>query len=405
MTFVSFPARITITDVPGRNRTSTRTGGWDKWFRPAARRTVSYPKECARSYPKECARQAPRKAFTLLEILLVFGLLVVLLGALAMAIDLHLRVSHLGRQRVEEAQLARVLLQRIAEDIRGAVPPESMDAQSLAKTLITLLRDSAGNLDLGSLAGLSESNTTGSGRSSSGSGTGSTSGESTSSTATGTTEGEEEETSETILGVPRSVPGLYGGPDWLQVDVSRLPRVEEYDLAFTSSNSATNWEWNQLSEVKMVLYGLMIPGSTMSISQTRLTPEGWGLYRDEVDRAVGALASEQNVLDQKVRAVGPIAPEVVWLEFWYFDGTQWYDSWDSEAQGGLPVAVEIVLGLDMSRSLSWRQATAEGSLEEIIVEPRTLYRLVVYLPSARPTPSSSTESEDTTESQGTASTE
>ncbi len=51
---------------------------------------------------------------------------------------------------------------------------------------------------------------------------------------------------------------------------------------------------------------------------------GLGASPDEVDRAIGALASEQNVLDQKVRANLP-SPEVVYLEFWYFDGLQWYD--------------------------------------------------------------------------------
>ena len=353
-------------------------------------------------------RQSTRGAFTLLEILLVFGLLAVLLGALAMAIDLHLRVAHLGRQRVEEAQLARVLLQRIADDIRGAVPPESIDVQSLARTLTAVLRESSGNLELSNLASLAGGTLSGSDRSSSGSSTstsGSTSLGGTSGTG-GETEEAEDETEEITLGVPRSVPGLYGGPDWLQVDVSRLPRPEDYDAYLTSQSSlGTDWQWNRLSEVKTVLYGLMIPGSTMSISQTRVSPEGWGLYRDEVDRAVGALASEQNVLDQKVRATGPIAPEVVWLEFWYFDGTEWYDSWDSEAQGGLPVAIEIVLGLDMSRSLSQPETADATLLEEVITEPNTLYRLVVYLPSARATAAEATETESASESERTEATE
>ncbi|MCS7237652.1 MAG: hypothetical protein NZ899_05200 [Thermoguttaceae bacterium] len=362
-----------------------------------------------------------QRGFTLLELVLAFGLLVVVLGALALSVDLHLRVSQLGRQRVEEAQLARVILQRIADDIRGAVPPQTADFESLAKTLSSLL-EGVETLPL-SDAGLTESESQGqsgqqtsggssqqgtnrssgsqsSGQMSTGSGgsmsTGS-SGSGETSSESGESEEGEEETTETILGVPRSVPGLYGGPDWLQVDVSRIPRPDEYQAFWpTGITGSEGWELNRVSEMKTILYGLMIPGSTMSMSQTLVSTDAWGLYRDEVDRAAGALASEQNVLDQKVRSVGPLAPEVVWLEFWYFDGIQWYDSWDSEAQGGLPVAIEVIIGLDMSRSPAVANAAATelAGSEPVLNEPQTLYRTVIYLPVAQPTASQTASTEE-----------
>jgi hypothetical protein len=34
-------------------------------------------------------------------------------------------------------------------------------------------------------------------------------------------------------------------------------------------------------------------------------------------------------------------PEVIWLEFRYFDGSRWLSSWDSQSEGRLPVAVEM----------------------------------------------------------------
>jgi hypothetical protein len=40
-----------------------------------------------------------------------------------------------------------------------------------------------------------------------------------------------------------------------------------------------------------------------------------------------------------------LAPEVVEISFMYFDGTQWYEEWDSTLQQGLPVAIEIKLSL------------------------------------------------------------
>jgi prepilin-type N-terminal cleavage/methylation domain-containing protein len=63
-----------------------------------------------------------RRAFTLLEVILALALAAVVLGLLAMAVEIHLRVADKSRFRVEEAQLARTLLERIAEDLRNAVP-------------------------------------------------------------------------------------------------------------------------------------------------------------------------------------------------------------------------------------------------------------------------------------------
>ena len=63
-----------------------------------------------------------RRAFTLLEVILALALAAVVLGLLAMAVEIHLRVADKSRFRVEEAQLARTLLERIAEDLRNAIP-------------------------------------------------------------------------------------------------------------------------------------------------------------------------------------------------------------------------------------------------------------------------------------------
>ena len=69
-------------------------------------------------------------AYTLLEILLALALTTVILGLVAMAIHVHLRVADVSRGRVEEAQLARSLLQRIAGDLRNAIPYSSGTSSS-----------------------------------------------------------------------------------------------------------------------------------------------------------------------------------------------------------------------------------------------------------------------------------
>lgn len=70
-------------------------------------------------YPRPLAAS---RGYTLLEILLALALTVVILGLVAMAIHVHLRVAQVSREQVEEAQLARVLLQRIAGDLRNVLP-------------------------------------------------------------------------------------------------------------------------------------------------------------------------------------------------------------------------------------------------------------------------------------------
>lgn len=63
-----------------------------------------------------------RSGFTLLEIILVLALTMVLLGLLGLAVDVHLRVTDASRNAVEQSQLARLLLQRLAGDLRNAIP-------------------------------------------------------------------------------------------------------------------------------------------------------------------------------------------------------------------------------------------------------------------------------------------
>ena len=77
-------------------------------------------------HPKvQCRRAssvARRSAFTLLELILALGLTIVILGLVVMAIYIHLGVTEKSRGKVEEVQTARALLQRMADDLRNALP-------------------------------------------------------------------------------------------------------------------------------------------------------------------------------------------------------------------------------------------------------------------------------------------
>ena len=54
--------------------------------------------------------------------MLAMGLAVVVLVLVGVGINVHLKVAAKSLDQVEEAQLARGLLQRIADDLRNAVP-------------------------------------------------------------------------------------------------------------------------------------------------------------------------------------------------------------------------------------------------------------------------------------------
>jgi hypothetical protein len=69
-----------------------------------------------------------------------------------------------------------------------------------------------------------------------------------------------------------------------------------------------------------------------------------GLVRRSVDRAVTQYSYEMGQSDQLLRTGELIAPEVLAVEFQYFDGTTWQTQWDGSQQG-LPQVVKITIAM------------------------------------------------------------
>lgn len=326
-------------------------------------------------------------AFTLLEVILALSLSALVLIALGMAVDFHLRALDNSFCHVEEAQLARVVLNRIADDLRGAVRYDPLDVEQY-------------------LPG----------------GTGTSSGESTTSSttpadSTGTeTEAGMEETGETTESTeeaapideteamvssttPQTLPGIYGTLNAIQVDVSRLPRADQFAGRILPDGS-----YERPSDVKSITYFVYSPETTM-VSEMAL-PEGYGLTRREVNRATARFEAEGLGLTATPCGMEMLAPEVAALEFMYFDGMEWWDSWDSAARGTLPVAVRIDLYIipkearkqqEQAGSL-WQTSTALMPVADVGL---LQYSLTVYIPNSEPSPlaagGSGTEEEEMTE--------
>ena len=298
-----------------------------------------------------------KRGFTLLEVLLALGLVSAVLLAVTMAIDVHLRLLDSGRTHVEEAQLARALLRRIADDLRGAVLYDPIKADELiagvpvsAEDVGDMVEGAGGRIPEG--LDLDEE----------------------------MPEDEDTERTVNLAEAEESLPepGLFGNSYELQVDTSRLPRIDQFDGMSLDENELADL----VSDVKTVTYYVIEDTSSLTYGEQ---PTG-GLVRRERDRATTAWADEMGLSGEFEDASEPIAPEVTSIEFRYHDGTEWHDEWDSIEQGGLPVAVDVAIAIAArsGQKRSSRTRSTLGRSDETTTRD-LLYRLLVHLPVAEPT--------------------
>jgi hypothetical protein len=176
-----------------------------------------------------------------------------------------------------------------------------------------------------------------------------------------------------------SVVGLYGTVNELRFDISRLPRVDQYQSLMAGGDlSATDIP----SDIKTVVYFVQDEGSALGGGAAPTsTGFGRGLMRAELDRAVSAWAEMNGDTTSAYSSAKLLAEEVTAIEFQYFDGTAWTEEWDSGEMGGLPVAVEIFLTLQPTMAMTEEEIASLSYGSEEQPEPQT-YRLVVRLPTA-----------------------
>ena len=312
------------------------------------------------SRSRDVGATKPPRGLTLLETLLAIALAAVALAMLATAIHLNLKMLESRRGYTEQAQLARSVLRMMADDIRGAHWTHGTDVSGVAELL-----EGAMPIDgesLGELTGDPSSDETAG--------------------------GEIAETAE-----PPTSPGLYGNRYELQVDVSRLPRVDQW-LATTVDGARADED--VLGDVKTVAYFLDDGNSTSSITAAApiqsdalnadsLDPDlSGGLIRRVLDRATASWAQENGNSDLLARGTAVIAPEVVGLEFAYYDGVEWVEYWDSAERGGLPLAVAIAMAVSSTPNRERDDRTVRTDVSSVDANDRSVcvYRLVVDLPMA-----------------------
>jgi uncharacterized membrane protein YgcG len=317
----------------------------------------------------------------------------VVMTAIGVAIFLHLRAVDRTRLAIERDQLARILLRRIGDDLRSAVrrePPDDAGMQALQ----TLMQSAKNAGKSGGSGGRGGSQSQGAGQGGTRStGTATSTGGTSAAGQTGTTQrldgGEDtgtETADETTAGTPAAVAGLYGTAYDLQVDLARVPRPDEFTAAMIAGTSAP-------SDVRTVYYFLANAATGLSA-----TGES-GLMRSEMNRATALFASENGDYEIFLQNGQLLAPEVVVLEFRYFDGLEWFTEWNSQDMGGLPLAVEMGIML-FDPSVAAEEAFLAGSLFDPAsgMDQDLVYRTMIRLPSAQLAAATSSSGTSTTDS-------
>lgn len=356
-----------------------------------------------------------RRGFTLFEVVVALALSVLLLAGVYAGMDLYWRFSTTGQEEVERAQIARAVLRQIETDLRSVVyqSPEmtaasnasSVSAPSGGATAGALGASGAGAASrtggsataagaTGGISGGGSRSTTGGGASggmtggtsgspaaggssarttaagggSSAGGAGGASGSSGggSSGSGGSSGGGATATAATATDGGGVVSGLFGTTDSLRLTAAAPSRRAVYvPLGSQVPGMA------RACDLLTVGYQLGDASQTMSAQPS-------GLARLEGDRLQLDLAQKNGDTQSQMAGLQMVAPEVTGLVFAYFDGYQWRSDWDSQALGGLPMAVEVLLDITTpprvfrpGYSASSRQATTQS------------FRLVVALPLAK----------------------
>jgi prepilin-type N-terminal cleavage/methylation domain-containing protein len=302
-------------------------------------------------------RGTVRRAFTLLEIILALGIGALLLAGLYYALNVQVGHTHSGRKIVERSALARGILNKIQADILASLGPQDPNfSQPGGASASASSTASSGTTASSTMT--SGSTTTGS-TSSSGSGTSSSG-----------TSGSGAPTNPMTFNM-----GMQGTSTQLSIYASRLPReaikqIGSNSAASSASNGNSTQSTMTPSDLRLVTYWLASSGSG-------------GLARQEVKAVTSSDAANNlppNVADETQYI---IHPEVVSLQFQYFDGTTWQDSWDGTQPGsdgqtpqGPPAAVAITL------SITQPTGRAQGGQAANAAAPTYQFRHVVTIPTA-----------------------
>ncbi|MEW4526759.1 type II secretion system protein GspJ [Maioricimonas sp. JC845] len=297
-----------------------------------------------------------RQGFTLLEVVIALGIGLILLGGIYSAIEIYMRITITGQDQVARAQIIRAIFNRISVDAASVVfsvpEEETEDEESLEDPATSDLEDAAAAedeivVDVG----------------------------------------------DSVSAIQQTSLGVVGDSTTLMLHISRPARGLSYVTAADANSIVT-----RTSDLLSVSYFLAAEGgstlgaavASLALSNSTDTTDSSGvvgLARLEGDRMALDYADTQSDIDGMAQASQILAPEVVYLQFRYFDGIDWLDAWDSQTEGRLPRAIEVTMGLrpvpeltSSARVTSEETSTTGNSDEESI----QYVQQIIALPLSEP---------------------
>ncbi len=321
-------------------------------------------------------------AFTLLEILLTLAMSVVLMILVGGAIQFYARDMNVRDMDIRQTQLAAAVIQMIEDDLRATLHSEPADMTGLKN----LLAASGGGESASPAGGEGE----GEGEDLSAAGIDPPAG-----AAPDETEVADATTMDLTSGsAVLQSPGMIGNQSQIQVDLSRLPRLEEYVAML--DETTTDIE-DVPSDLKTVAYYVQPAGSAGGVQDPLSTINddasladttddggggggesgGGGLVRRSLDRAATTHAASTGAISMLNQTGELLAPEVLSIQFQYWDGIIWQLMWNSDEYGELPLAVKVELTMSDPTAFS-----ADGN--GLDATATRTFTHVVRLPLARP---------------------
>lgn len=298
--------------------------------------------------------------FTLLELLLTLSMSVVLMVLIGGVMEFYGRDMVNSDIEVRQVQLASAVMQMIEDDLRATLHTEPVDTSGLEKLFASL----------------------GSGDSGGGAADGSGTAEDDSLAEEDMAAGDASAAtlSLTTGAAVLQKPGLIGNQFQIQLDVSRLPRLEEYVAILDESVADLD---DVPSDIKTVAYFVQGEGTIGGVDDP-LSEDGsgvsggsGGLVRRSLDRAATVHAAVTGGTTQLNQTGEVLAPEIVGIEFAYWDGLMWQIEWSSDEFGELPLAVRVTLTmLDPVATAATGSGGGEPSTRSFVH--------IVRLPMARP---------------------
>ena len=317
-------------------------------------------------------RIARRNAgYTLLELLLALALTVIIVGLIATAIQTNGLTLTRVQASIERKQAARGILGMMQNDLRAGIQYKANEyagLQDLFRSIQLASGQSLVDVDveelsddpleqLEQLAQLGEEGAA-------------------AEAATEEAEFEEEIEEPEVDGAPVFI----GASNFFSIDVSRLPRIDEYHPSVVNEQEASN----TLADVKTVSYFVSQSNGPNQKRGTNLiqAPQGQiavsgGLFRRQVDRSVAKFEGLESTGEPDLYSE-LVAQEVVEVSFRYFDGNNWFTEWDSEEMGGFPLGVEMFVLIDPTRAGGGAGAGSGTTNREDL----ETYRAVVHIPAA-----------------------